>query len=102
MSDDSAFDASFIKQLGVNFPRELDPIFQAAKAKLDGAPKDLEPAAFTTFGFAFSIAHTEVFEYFEQDLKRKVETAQSFGDNLQAIAQLKSETERKSTIDKVD
>jgi hypothetical protein len=53
-SGEVRFAPSEIKQLGLNVERELDAIFKQARYKLNAAPRDLEPSAFTTFGYAFS------------------------------------------------
>lgn len=92
------FAPSEIKQLGLNVERELDAIFKQARYKLNAAPRDLEPSAFTTFGFAFAMVHTEVIEYADQDLITKSKLAMDFNDRLQKTAITQDEGERKSTI----
>jgi hypothetical protein len=97
-SGEVRFAPSEIKQLGLNLERELDAIFKQARYKLNGAPRDLEPSAFTTFGFAFALVHTEVIEYADQDLITKSKLAMDFNDRLQKTAITQDEGERKSTI----
>jgi hypothetical protein len=92
------FSPSEVKQLGLNIERELDAIFKQARYKLNGAPRDLEPGAFTTFGFALAMVHTEVIEYADQDLITKSKLAMDFNDKLQKTAINQDEGERKSTI----
>lgn len=102
MSDEVHFSPDSVSNLGKAFESELEPIFAAAKKALNGAPKDLEPSAFTTFGYAFSMVHIEVIEYFQQDLQQKSETAEHFNERLNQVAKTQTEAERKSTIDKVN
>jgi hypothetical protein len=97
-SGEVRFAPSEIKQLGLNIERELDAIFKQARYKLNGAPRDLELGAFTTFGFACAMAHTEVIEYADQDLVTKTKLAMDFNDRLQKTAITQNEAERKSTI----
>jgi hypothetical protein len=97
-SGEVRFSPSEIKQLGLNVERELDAIFKQARYKLNGAPRDLEPSAFTTFGYAFAMVHTEVIEYADQDLITKSKLAMDIGDRLQKTAITQDEGERKSTI----
>jgi hypothetical protein len=97
-SGEVRFAPSEIKQLGLNIERELDAIFKQARYKLNGAPRDLEAGAFTTFGFAFAMVHTEVIEYADQDLVTKSKLAMDFNDRLQKTAINQNEGERKSTI----
>lgn len=102
MSDEVHFSPDSVRGLGRAFESELEPIFAAAQKALSGAPKELEPSAFTTFGYAFSMVHVEVIEYFQTDLKQKTETAEHFNDRLNEIAKIQTEAERKSTIHKVN
>lgn len=97
-SGEVRFAPSEIKQLGLNLERELDAIFKQARYKLNAAPRDLEPSAFTTFGYAFAMVHTEVIEYADQDLITKSKLAMDVGDRLQKTAITQDEGERKSTI----
>lgn len=97
-SGEVRFSPSEVKQLGLNIERELDAIFKQARYKLNGKPRDLEPSAFTTFGFAFAMTHTEIIEYADQDLITKTELAMDFNDKLQKTAINQDEGERKSTI----
>jgi hypothetical protein len=97
-SGEVRFAPSDIKQLGLNLERELDDIFKQARYKLNGAPRDLEPSAFTTFGYAFAMVHTEMIEYADQDLITKSKLAMDFNDRLQKTAITQDEGERKSTI----
>jgi hypothetical protein len=102
LSDEVHFSPDSVRSLGKAFESELEPIFAAAQKALSGAPKELEPSAFTTFGYAFSMIHVEVIEYFQRDLKQKSETAEHFNDRLNEIAKMQAEAERKSTIHKVN
>jgi hypothetical protein len=92
------FAPSDIKQLGLNLERELGDIFEQARYKLNAAPRDLEPSAFTTFGYAFAMIHTEIIEYADQDLITKSKLTMDFNDRLQKTAITQDEGERKSTI----
>lgn len=102
MSDEVHFSPDSVRSLGKAFESELQPIFAAARKALDGAPKDLEPGAFTTFGYAFSAVHVEVAEYFRADLVQKAQTAAHFNDRLRQVADNQDEAERKSTIRRVN
>ena len=102
MSDEVQFTPGSVSNLGKAFESELEPIFAAARNALNGAPQDLEPSAFTTFGYAFSMVHVEVAEYFKKDLQQKTETAEHFNERLNQTVKAKDEAERKSTIDKVN
>ena len=87
-----------IRLLGRNLEQTLAAIFRQARYKLNAKPRDLEPAAFTTFGIECAIAHTEVVEYADEDLKSKAELAMDFNDRLQHTANIQDEAERKSTV----
>lgn len=97
-SGEVRFSPSEIKQLGMNIERELDAIFKQARYKLNGAPRDVETSAWTTFGFAMSMVHTEVIEYADQDLITKSKHAMDINDRLQKVAANQDEAERKSTV----
>jgi hypothetical protein len=92
------FSPSDIRLLGGNLERELEAIFRQARYRLNAKPRDLEPDAFTTFGIECAIAHTEVVEYADEDLKSKTERAMDFNDRLQKTAIIQDEAERKNTI----
>lgn len=92
------FSPSAIKNLGRNVERELDAIFTQARYRLNGTPRDLETAAFTTFGYACAMAHTEVLEFTDLDLITKSKQAMEFDDLLQKTAANQTEAERMSTI----
>jgi hypothetical protein len=92
------FSPSAIKKLGRDIERELDAIFTQARYSLNGTPRDLETAAFTTFGYACAMAHTEVIEFTDLDLITKSKQAMEFDDLLQKTAANQNEAERKSTV----
>jgi hypothetical protein len=87
-----------LRTLGRNLEQTLEAIFRQARYKLNEKPRDMEPAAFTTFGIETAIAHTEVLEYADADLKSKAELAMDFNDRLHKTAIVQDEAERKSTI----
>jgi hypothetical protein len=92
------FQPDQIRRLGVAMEQELDSIIKQARYKLNQKPRAVEGSAFTTFGYALAMVHTEVIEYADQDLIGKAKASMEFNDLLQKTARNQDEADRKSII----
>lgn len=98
MGEEAMFHPPSLRALGKNFEAEVGALIKQARYKLNAKPRDVEPDAFTTLGYALAMVHVEVIEYADVDLRTKAEKTMDVNDRLHRTANNQEDAEDRSTL----
>ncbi|RFS81709.1 hypothetical protein D0T12_31005 [Actinomadura spongiicola] len=92
------FDLPMIEAFGGKLIRAVGKELTAARKHLNGAPRQVEATAFTTFCIPLAHVYVQATEYADEDLLTKEKVLTDYDAKLKKTAEILREAERKSTL----